>query len=50
MIPIAVLLINPSVNVFFFGGFNVHHKDWLTCSGGTDRLLNSAIIFIPQAT
>ena len=20
-----------------FGGFNVHHKDWLTYSGGTDR-------------
>ena len=31
-----VLLINPSANVF--GDFNdVHHKDWLTCSGGTDR-------------
>ena len=25
-----VLLINPSVNVFVFGDFNVHHKDWLT--------------------
>ena len=32
-----VLLINPSVNVFVFGDFNVHHKDWLTYSGGTDR-------------
>ena len=21
--------------VFFFGDFNVHHKDWLTYSGGT---------------
>ena len=31
-----VLSINPSVNVFVFGDFNVHHKDWLTCSGGTD--------------
>ena len=20
-----------------FGDFNIHHKDWLTCSGGTDR-------------
>ena len=29
--------INPSANVFVFGGFNVHHKDWLTYSGGTDR-------------
>ena len=33
-----VLLINPSANVFVFGDFNVHHKDWLTYSGGTDRL------------
>ena len=32
-----VLLINPSANVFVFGDFNVHHKDWLTNSGGTDR-------------
>ena len=32
-----VLSINPSANVFVFWGFNVHHKDWLTCSGGTDR-------------
>ena len=27
----------PSANVFVFGDFNVHHKDWLTYSGGTDR-------------
>ena len=32
-----VLLINPSLNVFFFGDFNGHHKDWFTYSGGTDR-------------
>ena len=32
-----VLSINPSANVFVFGDFNAHHKDWLTCSGGTDR-------------
>ena len=32
-----VLLINPSVNVFVFGDFNVYHKDWLTYSGGADR-------------
>ena len=31
-----VLLINPSV-VFVFGDFDVHHKDWLTYSSGTDR-------------
>ena len=32
-----VLSISPSANVFVFGDFNVHHKDWLTYSGGTDR-------------
>ena len=31
-----VLSINPSANVFVFRDFNVHHKDWLTYSGGTD--------------
>ena len=34
----GVLSINPSANVFVFGDFNVHHKDWLTYSAGTDRL------------
>ena len=28
---------NPSDNVFVFGDFNIHHKDWFTYSGGTDR-------------
>ena len=32
-----VLSINPSANVFVFGNFTVHHKDWFTYSGGTDR-------------
>ena len=32
-----VLSINPSANVFVFGDFNIHHKDWLTFSGGSDR-------------
>ena len=32
-----VLSINPSANVFVFGDVNVHHKDWVTYSGGTDR-------------
>ena len=32
-----VLSINPSPNVFVFGDFNVHYKDWLSYSGGTDR-------------
>ena len=33
-----VLSINPSTNVIVFGDFNVNHEDWLTYSGGTDRL------------
>ena len=32
-----VLSINTSANVFVFGDFNTHHKDWLTYYGGTDR-------------
>ena len=32
-----VLSINPSANIFVFGDFNVHHKDWLTYSGGTGQ-------------
>ena len=32
-----ILSINPSANVFDFGDFNVHRKDWLTYSGGTHR-------------
>ena len=32
-----VLSINPFAYVFIFGDFNVHHKEWLTYSGGTDR-------------
>ena len=42
-----VLSINPFANVFVFGDFNVHHKDWPTYSGGTDR---SVIIFLSQTT
>ena len=30
-------MINSSANVFVFGDFNVHQKEWLTYSGGTDR-------------
>ena len=26
-----------SSSVFVCGEFNIHHKDWLTYSGGTDR-------------
>ena len=32
-----VLSINPSANFFVFADFNIHQKDWLTYSGGTDR-------------
>ena len=31
-----VLSINRSANLLIFGDFNIHHKDWLTYSGGTD--------------
>ena len=31
-----VLSINPSANVFVFGYFNIHHKNWLSYSGRTD--------------
>ena len=31
------LSINLSAKVFVFGDFNVHHKDWLTYSGGRDQ-------------
>ena len=29
--------VNPPANMFVLGDFNVHHKDWLTYSGRTDR-------------
>ena len=29
--------INPAANVFVFGNFTIHHKDWVTYSDGTDR-------------
>ena len=32
-----VLSINASADVFVFGDFSIHHKDWLTYSVGTDR-------------
>ena len=31
-----ILSIDPSANVFVFGKFNVHYKDWLIYSCGTD--------------
>ena len=48
-----VLSINPCANLFIFGDFNVHHKDWLTYSGGTDGLgelcfdLTQLVNFLP---
>ena len=36
---------NPSVNVFVFGDLHVHHKDQLTYSSGTDKLVNSRYNF-----
>ena len=32
-----ILLINRSGNVFVFGDFNIHYRDWLTYSGRIDR-------------
>ena len=43
-----VLLISQSVNMFVFGDLNVHHKDWLTYSGGTDR--PGELCYISQMT
>ena len=43
-----VLSVNPSANVFVFGDFNAHHKDWLNYSGKTERPVNFVIIFLSQ--
>ena len=46
-----LLSIIPSANMFFCGDFNisgVHHKDWLTYSGGTDRSGEFCYIFSSQ--
>ena len=32
-----VLSMNPSANMFVFGDFNIHQKDWLSYPGGIDR-------------
>ena len=45
-----VLSINPSANVFVFGDFNIHHKDWLTYSGGTNRSGELCHNFLSQIT
>ena len=36
--------------MFVFGDFIVHHKDWLTYSGGTDRLGELCYNFLSQMT
>ena len=45
-----VLSVCQSAHVLVFGDFNVHHKDWLTDSGGTDRsgelCYNFAVVLI----
>ena len=41
----VVLSINPSANRFVFGNFNVHDKDWLSYSEGTDRPVKLCHIF-----
>ena len=33
-----VFSINPSANLFVFGDFNAHHKNWLTYFGETDTV------------
>ena len=40
-----IFSINKSANTFVFGDFNVHHKDWLTYFGGTDRPGELSYIF-----
>ena len=45
-----VLSITPSAKVFVLRNLNVHHKGWLTYSGGTDDLVNSPINFLFQTT
>ena len=45
-----VLSISPSANVFVFGDFNVHHKDWLAYSSQLIEHVNSDIIFLFQLT
>ena len=36
--------------MFVFGDFNVHHKDWITYTGGTDRLGELCYNFLSQTT
>ena len=45
-----VLSINLSPNLFVFGDFKVHHKDWLTYYGGTDRSGKLCSLFFMKIT
>ena len=45
-----ILSTNPSANVFIFGDFNIHHKDWLTFSVGSDRSGELCYNFSSQTT
>ena len=40
-----VVSINPSANVLVFGDINVHHKDWVTYSGGISNNLTQIVNF-----
>ena len=44
------LSMNTSANVFVFGVFKVHHKDWLTILVELIDLVNSVIVFLSQMT
>ena len=39
-----------SANLFVFGGFNVHYKDWLTYSGEIDKAAKLCYIFFLSQT
>ena len=41
-----VLSINPYANALIFGGFTLHHKDWLTVLVELINLVNSVKIFL----
>ena len=43
-----VLSMNLSADVFVFWDFNVHYKEWLTYSGGTDRSDELCYNFLSQ--
>ena len=50
LIPFRLTYMRFSANAFTFGDFNVHRKDWLTYSGGTDRPGDLYNFFVSQMT